>query len=128
MTDITAFLIDRYFEQEHRIAFVHHLSCPRILGNFTPEAVCDCGMPEMLRADLEAKRCIIERHRPVTELWNDGEKMHEVTLCGTCAYGQSCEHCFDLATDTEALWPCHELRLLASPFADHPDYDENWRL
>lgn len=43
-------------------------------------------------------------------------------------YGTACQTCArwdDLGHDP---WPCATLRLLALPYADHPDYDAAWRV
>ena len=70
--------------------------------------------PARVLAEIAAKRAIIDAHPNV----NDGD-------CGTCVRagwgypthgGSTIEH-----------WPCPTLRLLAAPFADHPDFDESWR-
>lgn len=57
--------------------------------------------------ECKAKRRIVGMHE------NDGGS------CGTC-------------TDSDYLglvddWPCDTLKALALPYADHPDYREEWR-
>lgn len=58
-------------------------------------------------ADLAAKQRILAEH-----LGDDEIREHQ---CMTC-YGVGFVD-----------WPCPTVRLLAVPFADHPDYDEAWR-
>lgn len=61
-----------------------------------------------LAAEAAAKRRIVDLH-------------HE--------YLGVCTHCFQAAHDhhDRELWPCQTLRLLAQPYADHRDYDPDWR-
>lgn len=58
-------------------------------------------------ADVDAKRRIIELHR-------------EETL----PYDVSTRRCYEC--NNEAI-PCPTLRVLALPYADHPDYRKEWR-
>lgn len=70
--------------------------------------------PEVL-ADLDAKLAILDEHQDV----NDGD-------CGTCIDGL-----WGYPThggSSPQRFPCRTLRLLAMPFAAHPDYDERWKL
>ncbi|WP_225794772.1 DUF6221 family protein [Streptomyces aculeolatus] len=55
-------------------------------------------------ADIDAKRRIADLHQA------DDEKA-EAPICTTCLYAP----------------PCETLRALALPYADHPDYREEWR-
>lgn len=59
---------------------------------------CDCTASADLLAECEAKRRIVEEH---------------LLLIGPAGMGSNA---------LEGI-----LRLLALPFADHPDYDESWR-
>ena len=61
------------------------------------DQACDCDGPARVLAECEAKRRIVERE----PLWNDPPEVRE------------------LYDDT--------LRDLAAIYADHPDYDEEWR-
>ncbi|MFM9635994.1 DUF6221 family protein [Streptomyces turgidiscabies] len=65
-------------------------------------------------AEVEAKRQILDEHPDV----NGGD-------CGTCVNGR-----WGYPThggSSPQRHPCRTLRLLAVPFAAHPDYDERWR-
>ncbi|WP_405149464.1 DUF6221 family protein [Sphaerisporangium sp. NBC_01403] len=68
--------------------------------------------PARALREVEAKRRIISEHAPHEDYsW----------ACRTCSAADSCG-CMggpDL--------PCPTLRLLALPYADHPDYREEWR-
>lgn len=102
MTDLVEFLTDRYDEAEsgwraHRRAEVD--GCIKPVFHF--------GRPlaEEMLADIAAKRAIIALHTPNSELcfWtNEGWRTHDDVVCDT-------------------------LRLLASIYSDHSDYDESWR-
>ena len=73
-------------------------------------AVVSVG-PERVLAEVEAKRQIIAEH---TCRCPDPD-------CGDCGACSGDHH----ADPTPA--PCRTLRLLALPYAGHPDYDEGWR-
>ena len=60
-------------------------------------------------AECEAKRRIVERHRG----FGFDEEWAPEGYCGECEGTLSS--------------PCATLRLLALPYADHPDYREEWR-
>ena len=65
-------------------------------------------------AEVEAKRRIVDAHPNV----NDGD-------CETCVRPQ-----WGYPTHGGSLpmpWPCPTLRLLVLPYADHPDYRQEWR-
>lgn len=60
-------------------------------------------------AEVDAKRRIVDLHGPADHEFSD------VEVCSTCDRGGPLPY------------PCPTLRLLALPYADHPDYDEAWR-
>lgn len=64
--------------------------------------------PARVLAECEAKRRIVEEHGAKGELHR---------YCQTCG-----------GTDYPVDWPCDTLRLLALPYASHPDYDPAWQL
>jgi hypothetical protein len=41
----------------------------------------------------------------------------EISACGTCGS----------VDDSPVEWPCDTVLALALPYADHPDYREEWR-
>ncbi|MFJ7525155.1 DUF6221 family protein [Streptomyces griseus] len=69
--------------------------------------------PARTLREVEAKRRIIERH-----------SSHSMGSCRTCErphWGvQVCDHC-------ERTAPCPDLRDLALPYSDHPEYEEALR-
>jgi hypothetical protein len=67
--------------------------------------------PARVLAECEAKRRIVEEHRTVA--YEDAEMNDVGTGCYTCGFA-----------DEE----CETLLILATIYADHPDYDESWRL
>jgi len=75
--------------------------------------------PTRVLADIEAKRQLVKLHGRATLCAGGGARYFETTI--VCC---SCEpnHQFP-----ELSWPCTTLRLLALPYADHPDYREEWR-
>jgi len=60
-------------------------------------------------ADVEAKRRIVDLHRP--------EVFEDEPAESFCSHDQR----------TSGIWPCPTLRLLALPYDQHPDYDESCR-
>jgi len=68
--------------------------------------------PARALAECDAKRRIIDLHQPTT---------HPVLP-------PECEWCGpDTALDLDEQWPCLHLKLFALPYADHPDYREEWK-
>jgi hypothetical protein len=75
---------------------------------------CDCGQPARVLAEVDAKRRILELHRASTDHHADKDPY--------------CVGCWEAGgLDGAPSHPCPTLRLLALPYADHPDYDEAWR-
>jgi len=72
---------------------------------------CDCGVPARVLAECEAKRRIIHQH-------GAGE-------------GHECPDGFmdSAETDPHTGWEndCQTLKFLALPYADHPDYRDEWK-
>jgi hypothetical protein len=71
--------------------------------------------PARVLAEVDAKRRILDEHRPRTERhgWDS-----EPTICGTCR--------FDEGLDTYN-YPCPTVRALALPYSDRPGYREEWK-
>ena len=65
--------------------------------------------PARVLAECAAKRRIVREHASTKV---DGER-----FCAICAAGEV----------HEMLYPCPTLRALAQPYADHPDFAEEWR-
>lgn len=71
--------------------------------------------PARVLADCMAKRAIVELHEPGLELVGIDDSGEEEWRCPECGLPL-----FDGRTG------CRTLRLLASPFVDHPDFDPAW--
>lgn len=79
----------------------------------------DCA--DRVLAEVEAKRRVMRLHDIV------GGSLTGVgrwAYCETCHTNSAGEIDVDV---TETTAPCATLRLLALPYADHPDYDPKWR-
>jgi hypothetical protein len=68
--------------------------------------------PARVLAECEAKRRIVEEH-PQTASIRHPVTDNKIYVCATC--------------DSEAT-PCPTLRLLALPYADHPEFKPEWRV
>lgn len=70
--------------------------------------------PARVLADVEAKRRILDEHT-IEQSYGIGPEMTRVKIdvCSTCRNKHGI--------------PCITVRLLALPYADHPDYREEWR-
>jgi len=63
-------------------------------------------------AECEAKRRILKLHHPPGFVFDaDGMEWNDYDICHE---------------DHEDM-PCELVRILALPYADHPDYEEGWR-
>ena len=103
--NITRFLLARLDEQESRANPLRYLP-----GKYGGEAVA-----RRLLADCAAKRRIVELHQPEYAPATDWQGAHL-----SCSCNPTDEF---LGTD----WPCRTLLAVASVYADHPDYREEWR-
>lgn len=65
--------------------------------------------PARVMAEVEAKRRIVEIHR-------EGDPDKDWRFCEQCSEDERLEP-----------FPCATVRLLALPYADHPDCREEWR-
>jgi hypothetical protein len=73
--------------------------------------------PARVLAEVDAKRRIIAEHAAVHGISNTGP------ICSACG------EVGNLGSEEAVVeWPCRTLRLLALPYAGHPDYDQDWAL
>ena len=88
--------------------------------------------PEFVLADVAAKRQIIHEHLD-DGMWKHAE---DGSLVRAGPLGDRCSSCLDdgpLAAEAGnefaemRPYPCRTLRLLALPYAGHPDYREEWK-
>lgn len=73
--------------------------------------------PRRVLAECEAKRRIVDLHVPTTY-------RHGPEACAVCTQWDDYPWRVEVGEDR---WPCATLRLLALPYADHPDFREEWR-
>lgn len=119
MSDLTAFLLARYAEEEAIAGEVewllpdrqlHEAHCAQQVGECM-EAACICGQPARTLLDLDAKRAVIEAawadHVQIEGEWGSCQSQAEMTAVGD--YPATLHH-------------------LAAPYADHPDYQPEWRV
>lgn len=76
----------------------------------SPEYLTIYISPGRVLAECDAKRRIIEWHK-----------------IGANDEDGSCHRWYGDGNDTESDMTCQTLRALALPYADHPDYREEWR-
>ena len=115
MTDLIDFLQARLDEDEVAAKAV------RPDQDYSDSEHQDRWTPARALAEVDAKRRIIELHKPV-QCANGPEN---TIVCASCGpVGESAEVWWHKG----ALWfPCETLQTLALPYADHPDYDDQWR-
>lgn len=78
-----------------------------------------------LRADVAAKRQIIELHGRMS-IWPNHPQFNDAHL--TTEPMVLCLSCVPETMWRRARsWPCRTLRALALPYAEHPDYREEWK-
>ena len=71
--------------------------------------------PARILAECAAKRAIVELHVEAVRYVSIGRPEVESLGCETCA-----------GYDGPLTYPCPTLRHLATPYAEHPDYDAEW--
>jgi hypothetical protein len=81
--------------------------------------------PARVLAECEAKRRIVAEHRATT-FTDISLEIRNAPVCLVCnavfpAYDE------DQPPTLQAPWPCPTLRALASVYADHSDFREEWR-
>lgn len=85
---------------------------------------------ERALAEIEAKRRILQMHRPVLSYRREDCEEHRNKVlvltstradCPDCSMveGAVCKRCED-------EWPCPEVKAIALPYADKDDYREEW--
>lgn len=107
-------------EQPHSLIAQGTADQPVALGHFTADPVPTEQAVHIARhdpvrvlAEVAAKREIVGLH-------------HRVTKRSTGSGGGTVEDC-SLCDHFPAQYPCMTLRLLALPYASHPNYNETWR-
>lgn len=102
MSDLTEFLLARFDEEAANAEWIHDSSEDdlRLLEFY---GQCTCGRPARVLAEVAAKRRIVQLHVS-GEAW--------------------CDHCAGPGDIDDS---CPTLRALASVYADHPDYRQEWK-
>jgi hypothetical protein len=106
---LVEFLLARIAEDEDRAKYEtpHWADCDHFRYFSEGGLPCTCMLGNRLLAECEAKRRIIDLH---------GDAMARDPFDpDVCAYCNDAPH------------PCLTLRLLTLPYADHPDYQQEWR-
>jgi hypothetical protein len=73
---------------------------------------------ELERADIEAKRRILELHQPGGRLEGDGYPEGGFVWCETCGSGEPYEY--------PVRWPCATIKLLTRPYVGRTGWREEW--
>lgn len=103
-----------------RLDGVRHQADALLVSRFKPDTVR--ARARRVLAECEAKRRILKEHAPIgggcrrCASWEDSE-----------GDNPDCDEVPATAIPPAAWFPCVTVRLLALPYADHPDYREEWR-
>jgi hypothetical protein len=127
MSDLTAFLLARIGEDEESAReaatwedgmyfepWQAHIPQAGYFNSEMPYGAVEFSAARVL-AECEAKRRIVEEHR---------ESYAGSKRCEVCAKDAHLEY-GDVVVDW-VRFPCPTMRLLALPYADHPDYRQEW--
>ena len=143
-TDLVAFLRAR-LDEDHRIAAVAAgmdagsswvADDYDVLGDGTAAEATSFPQaehiarhdPARVLREVAAKRRILFAHEPVLLRKGSGADYYvTATVCRTCGGTDALYDDGTAPPDRPAAYPCPTLRLLALPYADHPDYQEEWR-
>ncbi|MEU8623293.1 DUF6221 family protein [Streptomyces sp. NPDC048669] len=114
------FLRDRLDEaqaqQEDAFTAWHSRDCEAVPDVWGSEPdVCTCGAPARVLREVEANRQMLAEHEPGTPPGRPNMNRH----CLSCTTAQAWD-------ETAGESNCRTLRLLALPYADHPDYQQEW--
>ena len=130
MDDLVQFLRDRLDEDEveARRGYLQAQPIPDYDGwNQSTTTGLPPAVAKRVLRDIEARRQIMDLHPYSTRRDHVGERWRkdpnpelDQTFCETC-------HVDDGIIQKSGGLPCMTLRLLALPYADHPDYREEWR-
>lgn len=76
--------------------------------------------PVRVLAEVEAKRKLLALHEPHQQPGRYSDVNDRATWMMCCSMCQ-----VDMVQESD--WPCETMRLLALPYADHPNYSKDWR-
>lgn len=131
---LTEFLLARIAEDEDRAEYVEREWANAKMGLYSNDSYVnaeqtwrDIGrtgfLPNRVRAECEAKRRLVGEHY---DYWaEDNARALEPediqpSFCACCNDGEKYYN--------TGRWPCTSLRSLALPYADHPDYQQEWAI
>jgi hypothetical protein len=126
VSDLTGFLRARIAEDEAVLNLARDLSIdpPCVPGLWSGPGHHPVMSTARLAAECEAKRRILEIHGSQVQVirWVDEDRNAD-----DAARGHTwCTECGNV-DDWPVAWPCDTLRVLATVYADHPDYRPEWR-
>jgi len=75
--------------------------------------------PEYAIAECTAKLLLVMIHVPRMD------PSQSLTLCEICGSSEVAGKTF---APGMTFWPCRTLKILASPYVDHPDFQDDWKL
>ncbi len=124
MSDLADFLLARIAEDEQKAQWAAHAWA----SEFVVEGATDTGngwvrahvarwAPLKILAECEAKRRIIDLHSDTRDHGAGG--ITHTGRCDTCGE--------NIWRDPDDQFPCETLKAVALPYADRPDYREEWR-
>ena len=118
---LTDFLLARIAEDERDGPW--HMDWCGSVGH--DDSGCDCTGRARVLAECKAKRRIVDEHAP-----GDGPWEGAPPCCRVCTVDRYEE--LAAGNDPECYheqlpYPCPTLRALAAVYADHPDYQADWR-
>lgn len=109
-TELAAFLRDRLVDVDRDADDLHDITvCDTVSRYGGLTGPCDCGWPELVRADVAAKRAMLRHYEEAR----------------TAAAGLVDADEIGGRIAMEFFWSA-ALRLLAQPYASHPDFDPDW--
>lgn len=132
MVTLTEFLLARYAEQATRAPESHRIECQSLdalLDGFGGTEPCDCDLPALLLADVEAKRRIVEWHDETEDCCEErfGALMFDAESEWSAGVDFRGNLTMSQSIGSQAYIGCVTLMTLALPCADHPDYREEWK-
>jgi hypothetical protein len=83
--------------------------------------------PDRLRAECEAKRTIVDLHWKV-QFTDVSIGLRDIDVCWICHGMLDVDGDLKRVVNVQERFPCSTIRTLASVYADHPDYQQEWRL
>lgn len=125
MSDLVAFLEERLAEDEE----VARASAPRRYVGTSMTNLRSAEPESRALREVEAKRAIVRTHQQVV-FTDRALGLVDVEVCAVCHSMYVGED--DWADSHEPVvvqepFPCVTVRALATVYADHPDYREEWR-